>query len=108
MKDREAINILQSKKINDINEFSAAVAHAGNRLIDCQWHDYVEDDPRIFGHMCGVWLDMEFEDGSRGTYPGHGCYTTERGFYFEVDRTSYLLERATIKHWMAIPKYRED
>ena len=58
--------------------------------------------------MCEVWLDIVFPDGSRGTYAGHGSYSKEKGFYFEVDHKTYFTERAVIKHWMAIPRYREN
>ena len=109
MKDREALNILMKDRIYDISEFSAAVAHAGWRLFDCQWHDYVENDPAIIKHLCGVLLDIKFEDGSRGTYSGHGRFNDKIGWYFELDdqHKTCFTEKAVIEHWMANPTYRE-
>lgn len=78
MKDIEAINILSGKVKCSMENFARAIAIASNRLIACRWRDYVENDPEIMNHMCEVLLDVKFEDGSRGTYSGHGNYSHER------------------------------
>ena len=42
MTDQKAIEIIKKNNIDNMNDFCSAVAHAANRLIECQWHSYVE------------------------------------------------------------------
>ena len=105
MTDQEAIGILLRKVDHTTDEYCNAIVRAVNRLIECQWHEYVENDPSIYNNMIDVLLDIEYEDGSRGTVRGCGSYSAERGVYYEPAFKSYFTERAAIKHWMPYPKY---
>lgn len=106
MTDAKAIEIIKKNTIDDMNDFCSAVAHAANRLIECQWHPYnsiTQND--VMNHMTGVLLDIEYEDGRHTTCSGHGFWSKERGFHFVPDVKNAYPESACIKHWMKIPIY---
>jgi hypothetical protein len=104
--DKEAIKTL-SGKITNIEDYSKAVAIAGNRLIDCQWHEYHEGDHNIvFG---GYYiLDLYFDDESHGSFIG----TCE----YDADKDIFVLEpchkspniKSTIRYWMKVPTRRNN
>ena len=110
MTDQEALKILSTKGIKDIDKFCKAIAVASNRLQECQWMDY---NPETFNEEYKVTFGMRiilglcYDDGSRGTAEGIVLYDTERGYYIDVspvDRCD-LTANATIEKWMKYPKY---
>ena len=109
MTDQRAIEIIKKNNIDNMNDFCSAVAHATNRLIECQWHSYVEKSIAtqndVMNHMSDVLLDIEYEDGHHHTCSGHGFWSKEKGFHFVPNRKDAYPENACIKHWMKIPIY---
>ena len=109
MTDQKAIEIIKKNNIDNMNDFCSAVAHAANRLIECQWHSYVEKSIAtqndVMNHMSDVLLDIEYEDGRHHTCSGHGFWSEEKGFHFVPNRKDAYPENACIKHWMKIPIY---
>ena len=109
MTDQKAIEIIKKNTIDNMNDFCSAVAHAANRLIECQWHPYFEKSliaqKDVINHMSCVLLDIEYEDGRHHTCEGHGFWSEEKGFHFVPDMKNAYPESACIKHWMKIPIY---
>ena len=109
MTDQKAIEIIKKNNIDNMNDFCSAVAHAANRLIECQWHPYFEKSlitqKDVINHMSCVLLDIEYEDGRHHTCEGHGFWSEEKGFHFVPNRKDAYPENACIKHWMKIPIY---
>lgn len=110
MTDQKAIEIIKSN-IDNMNDFCSAVAHATNRLIECQWHPYLEKSlitqNDVMNHMNCVLLDIEYEDGRHHTCEGHGFWSEEKGFHFVPNRKDAYPENVYIKHWMKTPIYEE-
>jgi chitinase len=105
MTDKEAIKTLGSKLTN-IDDYSKAVAIAGNRLIDCQWHEYKEGDYDLFFGGDYI-LDLCFEDGSHGSFAGMCRFNSEgRPVLAPVHETPSI--KSTIRYWMKFPNYREN
>lgn len=108
MTDQRAIEIIKSN-IDNMNDFCSAVAHATNRLIEYQWHSYVEKSATtqndVMNHMSDVLLDIEYEDGRHHTCKGHGFWSEEKGFHFVPNRKDAYPENICIKHWMKTPIY---
>jgi hypothetical protein len=106
MKDHEAINILGQKHVDDIKQWSSAIAHAGNRLIDCQWHDYIKGS-HTTPFCCDLLLDVWFDDESHGTFCGTSIPRKDEDgnlyFSLEVDNC----KDGTVKHWMKFPEYKD-
>ena len=109
MTDQKAIEIIKKNNIDNMNDFCSAVAHAANRLIECQWHPYFEKSlitqKDVINHMSCVLLDIEYEDGRHHTCEGHGFWSEEKGFHFVLNRKDAYPENVCIKHWMKIPIY---
>ena len=109
MTDQKAIEIIKKNNIDNMNDFCSAVAHAANRLIECQWHPYFEKSlitqKDVINHMSCVLLDIEYEDGRHHTCEGHGFWSEEKGFHFVPNRKDAYFENVCIKHWMKIPIY---
>ena len=109
MTDQKAIEIIKKNNIDNMNDFCSAVAHAANRLIECQWHPYVEKSMitqnDVMNHMSDVLLDIEYEDGRHHTCSGHGFWSEEKGFHFVPERRNAYPENICIKHWMKMPIY---
>lgn len=107
--DHEAINILRKAKIENIQEFSAAVAYAGNRLIDLQWHDYVVNDHQLPRFGAKVILGIKYDDGSRGSVEGIALRdekTGERYLDVAYNQKNRYTDGAIIEKWMRYPDYR--
>ena len=109
MTDQKAIEIIKKNNIDNMNDFCSAVAHAANRLIECQWHPYFEKSlitqKDVINHMSCVLLDIEYEDGRHHTCEGHGFWSEEKGFHFVPERRDAYPENICIKHWMKMPIY---
>ena len=109
MTDQKAIEIIKKNNIDNMNDFCSAVAHAANRLIECQWHPYFEKSlvtqKDVINHMSCVLLDIEYEDGRHHTCEGHGFWSEEKGFHFVPNRKDAYPENVCIKHWMKMPIY---
>lgn len=109
MTDQKAIEIIKKNNIDNMNDFCSAVAHAANRLIECQWHPYFEKSlitqKDVINHMSCVLLDIEYEDGRHHTCEGHGFWSEEKGFHFVPERRDAYPENVCIKHWMKMPIY---
>ena len=109
MTDQKAIEIIKKNNIDNMNDFCSAVAHAANRLIECQWHPYFEKSlitqKDVINHMSCVLLDIEYEDGRHHTCEGHGFWSEEKGFHFVPERRDAYPANICIKHWMKMPIY---
>lgn len=109
MTDQKAIEIIKKNNIDNMNDFCSAVAHAANRLIECQWHPYFEKSlitqKDVINHMSCVLLDIEYEDGRHHTCEGHGFWSEEKGFHFVPERRDAYPENICIKHWTKMPIY---
>lgn len=109
LNDQEAIAILRKAKVEDIQEFSAAVAYAGNRLIDLQWHDYVVNDPKLPRFGAKVILGIKYTDGSKGSVDGIALYndkTNERYLDIVPEHKNMYTDGAVIEKWMKYPEYK--
>ena len=114
MNDQEAIKI-QFNGVKDSDgkiteeskqNYFKALAIAGNRLIECQWHEYHEGS--YFLPVGDALLDIEFDDGSNGTYVGFGWWKTEgdETIHYLIPKSS-LTGEYKIKHWMKMPQYQK-
>lgn len=106
MTDKEALDIICNKNIDDIGALSEAIYIAAKRLEECQWHDYAEDDYRL-NLATRVILGIRYDDGSRGSVDGCVMYDIEKGHYLVIDRNhrNHFNENAVIEKWMKYPDY---
>lgn len=109
MTDQKAFDILAKGTTTNGDEYFKALTHAINRFIECRWYDYVEDDPLLYNNMMDLLLDIEYEDGSRGTVEGYVGFDSNRNVMcLKPVRKSHFTERATIKRWMKFPRYHKE
>lgn len=113
MTDQEALEILGSKQINNIEEFTQAVIIAAKRLQECQWYPY---DPDTFADVwrpsfgMEVILGIRYDDGSCGSVDGLVVHDLMKQWKLVVtkDCRSRYTDTAVIEKWMKHPQYYES
>ena len=110
MTDFEALKVLSTKPVADMDTYFEALAVAGKKLQECQWRGY---EHREFGwgydftFGSKVILGIRYDDGSKGSVNGHVLYSMDNGHYLVIDKNeqNYYTDNAVIEKFMKFPDY---